>query len=162
MASTFFGTPGGRVLLTSMYTPALLWMYPYSQRTRANGDAASAASASSAEADGETRASTARASASRASAAATSAASTADSSASSSGSSSRDGGRGTGSSETALAAPPPRLAPRTAPTGCRRCFGRAVARPGTRARGARAHAATGAERRATDDIARAFAAANGG
>ena len=36
------GRPEGRVLLTSMYTPALLWMYPYSHRTRANGDAASA------------------------------------------------------------------------------------------------------------------------
>ena len=163
MERAFLGTPGGRVLLTSMYTPALLWMYPYSHRTRANGDEANASSASSTEADGDTRASTARASASRASAAATSAATTAVSSASSSGSSSRDGGRATGSSGTALATRRPLFAPRKVPqTRGRWCLGTAPARPVRRALGARARAATGVERRAKGDIARAFAKANGG
>ena len=143
-----------------MYTPALLWMYPYSHRTRAGGDAAGAASASSAEADGETarlhrarqrpRARLGRGDVRG-----------------------EHGGlervelgvlvqgrrAGDGVVGAALATPP-RLAPRKAPQGRR--FGRAVARPARRTRGARARAATGVDGRARGDIARAFAAANGG
>ena len=68
----------GRDLDTSMYRPALLWMYPYSHRTFAKGEALKRRSASSSEAlGGDTRASTARAYAACASEAAALAASNA-------------------------------------------------------------------------------------
>mmetsp|Transcript_11315 Transcript_11315/g.37412 ORF Transcript_11315/g.37412 Transcript_11315/m.37412 type:complete len:281 (+) Transcript_11315:1976-2818(+) len=98
IARTFLGTPGGRVLLTSINAPALLCMYPYSHRTRANGEALNRVSASSMDSTlpKPSRCSTARANFSLASPAAMSATSTSRSSESSSGSSSRGGGRAMG------------------------------------------------------------------